>query len=863
MSAALVLVMAFSMNTLTDRILLQMLEATARAAAQDVSGNLHTLTDRFFLIRDSNTFFDESQNAATIREELESVSSGIEFVWLGIYLENGLLFTGTGAGPRNIMNRKIYTMIKETRNLAIEDTSLGTKGLEIAMGLPLPSGDGSFHYLVGSYRYDVLSDILNNINVGAGGSSFIINESGMLVAHREQGRVFSHQNMEDSFGAENSNVLTLMSEGQTGSFIVKGFNGKSFLGYSPIRGTNWSLGIQAPRSGFLAPLRNALITSVLITFAALFSFTLVFIAALRRMLSIPLFAITENARKLAEGSFGEELPRGLIKRQDEIGRLGEAFFVMSRSIRRVITDIGQLTKAARTGMLNERAGMKTYQGDYYRIMAGINSMMEVFCSHLNIMPAALALFNAEAAPIYINSGMANILERHKLAPRDPKLLSTLLEKPDWHALFDPRESLGAYTAGIVIDEYNYSVSLQRILEEQSVIMIISDITALTRARLEAEAASTAKTNFLANMSHEMRTPMNAIIGMTNLAKSAVEIERKDYCLDKIDNASNHLLGVINDVLDMSKIEANKFNLDTQEFSFEKLMQQINNVILSRIEEKHQNFEQHIDPSIPPSLVGDRQHIAQVLTNLLSNAVKFTPEGGKISLSLKTLGAGGDDLVMEGMVTDTGIGISEQHQKGLFTSFQQADSSISRRFGGTGLGLAISKRILELMGGSISVSSKPGEGSTFMFNFKITRGSSRAGDEKPETVLPSDNFSAFHILLAEDVAINREIVLALLEPTKLAIDCAENGVEAVAAFEADPSYDLIFMDVHMPEVDGHEATRIIRALDIPQAKTVPIIAMTANVFRQDIEKCLKAGMNGHIGKPLDFAEVITVLRSYLH
>ncbi|MDR2768244.1 MAG: response regulator [Treponema sp.] len=862
MSAALVLVMAFFMNSLTDRILLQLLETVARTAAQDVSGNLHTLADRFFLIRESSVLSPKTMSPPEIRKELENISAGIEFVWLGIYHENGLLLSGTQASPRSIADRKIYTMIRGTDNLVIEDPSVGSRGLEIVIGIPLSSRERQAGYLAGSYRYDILSDVLGNINVGVGGSAFIVNEGGTLVAHRKQGFVQSREHMDKNFGlTDGAGVLHLMRQGQTGSLVLDSFGEKGFWSYSPIRGTNWSLGIHTPRSSFLAPLRDALIISILVTIAAIGAFSLVFITTLSRMLNLPLHAITENARMLAEGNFYDKLPEGLTKRQDEIGRLGNAFEVMSQSIRRVITDIGRLTKSARTGALNERADRGHHLGDYHLIIAGINAMMDVFCSHLNAMPAALALFNAEAAPIYINNGMSVILERHKLKDSDPRLLSVLLEKPDWHALFDPRESLGSYTTDIVIGDYNYNVSLQRILDEQSVIMILRDITALTRARVDAEAASIAKGNFLANMSHEMRTPMNAIIGMTSLAKAAGDLERKDYCLDKIENASNHLLGVINDVLDMSKIEANKFELDLGEFSFENLIRQVTNVISSRIEEKNQNFSCEIDPAIPASIIGDKQRIAQVITNLLSNAVKFTPDGGTIGLFLTVLNAADENLLLEGKVSDTGIGMSGEQQKGLFASFQQADSGISRRFGGTGLGLTISKNILELMGGSISVSSKPGEGSVFVFTLNVKKGRGEM-NAAPAGALPPDSFTGRRILLAEDVEINREIVLALLEPAGFTIDCAENGAEAVAAFNARPDYDIIFMDIHMPEVDGYEATRKIRKLDIPRAQSVPIVAMTANVFRQDIEKCLAAGMNAHIGKPLNFNEVVAVLRKYL-
>jgi signal transduction histidine kinase len=386
--------------------------------------------------------------------------------------------------------------------------------------------------------------------------------------------------------------------------------------------------------------------------------------------------------------------------------------------------------------------------------------------------------------------------------------------------------------------------------------------------VQSESANLAKSQFLSTMSHEMRTPLNAIIGMTTLARSSAEIERKNYCLDKIENASGNLLAVINDVLDISKIEANKFEIDSAEFGFERAVQKAVNVITSRVQEKRQRFSVRLAKDIPRLLIGDEQRLIQVMTNLLSNAVKFTPNGGSITLDASLQKEDGEDCLVRVSVSDTGVGITAQQMPRLFTSFQQADSSISRKFGGTGLGLAISKRIVELMGGQFHVSSRPGEGSTFSFFFRAKRvspqgedalGENASGGLAPETF----SFPGYRVLLAEDIDINREIVLALLGPTEIEIDCAENGFAALTMFRAAPdSYDIIFMDIHMPEMDGYEATRLIRGMEIPRAKTIPIIAMTANVFKQDVEKCLAAGMNDHIGKPLDFGEVLAKLQKYL-
>ena len=408
-----------------------------------------------------------------------------------------------------------------------------------------------------------------------------------------------------------------------------------------------------------------------------------------------------------------------------------------------------------------------------------------------------------------------------------------------------------------------------------VVIVMNDVSELYHAQKEAERASAAKSSFLANMSHEIRTPMNAIIGMTAIGRGAHDIEKKDYCLQKIDDASVHLLGVINDILDMSKIEANKLELSVANFNFENMIRKVENVINFKVDEKKQKFTINIDREIPGILLGDDQRLAQVLTNLLSNAVKFTPENGTISLESRLILHEGDTFTIQTDVKDSGIGISKEQQEKLFNSFEQADSGTSRKYGGTGLGLAISKRIVELMGGSIWIVSEPGKGSTFSFKVKLKQGTGEEKESRDNAAQVFENitFPGKCILVAEDMEINREIIASLLESTLLTIDTAENGVEACEKYFANPDkYSLILMDVQMPEMDGLEATRHIRDTEAEwegknrtspkPARRIPIIAMTANVFREDIERCLASGMNDHLGKPLDIKEIMEKLQKHM-
>ena len=528
---------------------------------------------------------------------------------------------------------------------------------------------------------------------------------------------------------------------------------------------------------------------------------------------------------------------------------------------------------------------------------------------------------------------------------------------------------------------------------------VLEATVLERTK-ELEIASNAKGEFLARMSHEIRTPLNAIIGMNNIAMNSSDLEKAHQCNVKIDSASRHLLELINNILDISKIEADKLELSYDEFDFEKMLMRIVNVTNFRVEEKNQELVIHVGEGVPSVVLGDELRLSQVVTNLLSNAVKFTPENGLIVVNVKkTAEFDNGSVTLRVAVTDNGIGISQEQQERLFTSFEQADGSISRKFGGTGLGLSISKRIVELMGGHIWIESELGAGSTFVFEISITKCQDRPeielGIEKEDVrilvaddsaevlecftrvleahglpcdtadsgsralemieqrkdspynlffvdwqmpemngieltrkikemtdqsavvfmvsmarwesiekeafaagvnrfiakpLFPSAVVNAIHecfgveskavklnvqsaesapvfdncsVLIAEDIEINREIMTATLEETKIAIDFAMNGMEAVAMYsENADKYDLILMDIQMPEMDGFTATRTIRALELPKAKEIPIIAMTANVFKEDIEKCLSAGMNDHIGNPIDTNDLLKKLRKYL-
>jgi CheY-like chemotaxis protein len=517
------------------------------------------------------------------------------------------------------------------------------------------------------------------------------------------------------------------------------------------------------------------------------------------------------------------------------------------------------------------------------------------------------------------------------------------------------------------------------------------------AREEALAGARSKSDFLSRMSHEIRTPMNAIIGMTKIADTTDDLTKLRYCLSTIDASSTHLLSILNDVLDMAKIEADKFDLDHAPLNVEQTLVKISSIMSDKVSAKNLKLNILLGRGLRKHYIGDELRLSQVVTNLLSNAVKFTPDGGGITVYVSEVAQTRSAAVLRFSVEDTGIGIAPEQVGRLFSAFEQANTGITQRFGGTGLGLTISKNIVEKMNGKIWVESELGSGSKFIFevelepdpnappevpfsfpplrilivddnelpkshfgtqfkqvsglNFSLTTDRAGAvehletaraegrpfavvflaygipgidsakgvadlirgldvntvvmmtsfenwniiepemnrlgvthflskpifsatmdaavnevlGVRVPDAPAPKTaaDFSGASLLLVEDIDINREIFRALLEDTGILIDEAVNGRDGFEKFrDNQDKYDVVVMDVQMPEMNGLESTRAIRALGTPRALSVPILAMTANAFKEDIDTCLASGMNGHLMKPIDLDALTDALRAYL-
>ena len=378
---------------------------------------------------------------------------------------------------------------------------------------------------------------------------------------------------------------------------------------------------------------------------------------------------------------------------------------------------------------------------------------------------------------------------------------------------------------------------------------------------EQNESEIAKNNFLARMSHEMRTPLNAIIGMCTIAQASKDEERINSCLDKINEASLHLLRMINEILDLAKMETGNLFLVNDEFNLLRMLDKNVEMTKFSLNAKEQILILDKDTDLPENIIGDEQMLSHVLSSLMSNAVKFTPPGGTITLSVKKVKETKQDCTLRICVSDTGIGISQEARKSLFAIFEQAEGGFSRAYQGAGLGLAVSYRIVQLMGGKLDVDSEPGKGTKVSFEIIV---SFKEDELKIQPQQESAKYSGLNFLLAEDVEINREIIIALLEDTGVYIEGAENGRIALDLYKAEPDkYSAVIMDIHMPEMDGYESARGIRAFEKENnLRRIPIIAITANVFQADVEKSLQAGMDSHLGKPVDYDELIAELEKYI-
>ena len=409
---------------------------------------------------------------------------------------------------------------------------------------------------------------------------------------------------------------------------------------------------------------------------------------------------------------------------------------------------------------------------------------------------------------------------------------------------------------------------QQSIEDRQKKNIEDAVHSAENEKINAQNANVAKTNFLANMSHDIRTPMNAIVGMTDIARYNIDnAEKVQECLDKITASSTQLLNLLNNILDMSEIEAQDLKLKEIQFNMEELVENVQLVLSHMAQSRRIDFSVKYDIK-DGNLIGDSVRLRQVLMNLISNSIKFTEAFGKVDVNIKQTensrdGYAGFDFTIE----DTGIGMSQEFiENDIFKPFERADTKYVRKSEGSGIGMGITKSIIDAMGASLSIESHLGEGTRFFIHADFKTDHNAENEFKHEKdgtdVL---NAKGKNILVVEDNEINMEIIKAILERTEAGLTCAWDAEEAIDIFSASEEnyFDLILMDIQMPGMDGYSAAKSIRCMDRKDSTTIPIIAMTANAFAQDVEKALASGMNAHIAKPIDVDELFQKMYHYLY
>ncbi|MGE4559025.1 MAG: ATP-binding protein [Desulfobulbus sp.] len=742
------------------------------------------------------------------------------------------------------------------------------KGTGRALVLAVPDGNGSV--IAGLLRPDSLRQVMKGFRVGKNGCVFLVNRTGMIIAHSLPNDHPNHR--EQTHFSRNGLPQPLPAPWHGQYQTSDGL--KMIATIAAVPNTPWIAVTELPLSEAHATGQRVLLLMSVVAGVIMVIGGLLIPRLLKRQFFDPMARLQQGVERISQGDLDEKItPYGPL----EMRRLAESFNRMA----------SQLQQREQEAVAHARA----IEESEARYRAIVEDQTELVCRYL---PNGIITFVNEAFCRYFEKS------RDELVGKDFKPFMSaenLEEKRKLHSLLTREQPVASHEYRIdrpgqecrwlnwtdrkIFDEqgylYEYSgVGRDTTVQKQTEI-------ALLKAKEEAEAANMAKSQFLANMSHEIRTPMNAILGMTHLAMETSDEKKRQHCLATVRQSAENLLGLLGDVLDVSKMEAGQLELHPAPFALRQLIDTVEATMTVQAEEKGLRFQLEYDPSLPAYVMGDSLRIRQILVNLIGNAVKFT-SAGSITLSVSRQPAteeeGGELLSLK--ITDTGIGIPKDKLPLIFNRFEQVDNSYARQYGGVGLGLAICTQLVELMGGVITAESEENQGSVFhcllalepCASPEITVTAGIAGPEEPGAT------RGLRILVVDDNEVNREVVGMMLEQDHV-ITTAANGIEALINL-AFGQFDLVLMDVQMPTLDGLAATTIIRTLEADKPLGValprnveqllrqklrgghlPVVAMTAHAMGGDDEVCFSSGMDAYVPKPFEAARLNQVLRDLIH